>query len=354
MTTHGFELLKEQAIPELNTTARLYRDVRTGAQLLSMENSDENKVFGATFLTPPRASNGIAHILEHAVLCGSRKYPVKEPFVELIKGSLHTFLNAMTFADKTCYPCASQNLQDFYNLVDVYLDAVFYPRLTRQTLQQEGWHYEVEAPDQPIVFKGVVFNEMKGNYSSPDSLIREYSQQSLFPDSIYGLDSGGDPKAIPDLTYEQFKAFHETYYHPANALFWFYGDDNPEERLRIVQDYIKDFKPLAIDRSIALQQRFSAPKRLTYHYAAGQDAQKNYVTLNWLLTENPDAETRFALAILDYILTGTPASPLRKALIDSGLGEDLTGAGLEDGILQLYFSTGLKGVKAENVTAATR
>src|SRR5215471_6382597 len=167
--SNGFELLREQALIEFNSTARLYRHTKTGAELLSLVNDDENKVFGVIFRTPPRDSTGVAHILEHAVLCGSRKYPVKEPFVELMKGSLNTFLNAMTFPDKTCYPVASQNLTDFYNLIDVYLDAVFHPRLTRQVLQQEGWHYEMDEEESQLTYKGVVFNEMKGNYSSPDS-----------------------------------------------------------------------------------------------------------------------------------------------------------------------------------------
>src|SRR5215470_15245290 len=188
----GFMLVREQPLPELNSAARFYRHAKTGAELLSIVNDDENKVFGITFRTPPSDSTGVAHILEHSVLCGSRKYPVKEPFVELLKGSLNTFLNAMTYPDKTCYPVASQNLQDFYNLIDVYLDAVFHPRITPHILQQEGWHYELETVDAPLIYKGVVFNEMKGNYSSPDGVLRDWSQRSLFPDTIYGVDSGGD------------------------------------------------------------------------------------------------------------------------------------------------------------------
>src|SRR5690349_15922409 len=186
-TTHGFELLREQVITELNSTARLYRHVKTGAELLSLLNDDENKVFGISFRTPPSDSTGVAHILEHSVLCGSRKYPVKEPFVELIKGSLQTFVNAFTFPDKTCYPVASQNTQDFYNLIDVYLDAVFYPNITPQTLDQEGWHYELDSVDGALAYKGVVYNEMKGAYSSPDSVLSEQSQQSLYPDITYGV-----------------------------------------------------------------------------------------------------------------------------------------------------------------------
>src|SRR5262245_60460353 len=201
---HGFELTDERALPEANSAAFIYRHVKTGAGLLSLVNDDENKVFGVAFRTPPPDSTGLPHILEHSVLCGSRKYPVKDPFIQLAKGSLNTFLNAMTYADKTVYPTASQNLQDFYNLVDVYLDAVFHPRITPEVLKQEGWHYELDAPEAPITYKGVVFNEMKGIYSSPDALLSNLSMESLFPDNEYGFNSGGDPRHIPDLTFAAF------------------------------------------------------------------------------------------------------------------------------------------------------
>ncbi|MCI0691852.1 insulinase family protein [candidate division KSB1 bacterium] len=343
---HGFELIRQQEIPELKTTASLFRHLKTGAELLSLENDDENKVFGITFRTPPQDSTGVAHIMEHSVLCGSRKYPVKEPFVELIKGSLNTFLNAFTYPDKTCYPVASTNLQDFYNLIDVYLDAVFYPRLTPFTLQQEGWHYEIETLDDPLAFKGVVFNEMKGAYSSPDRVLGEHSQQSIFPDNTYGVESGGHPKHIPDLTFEQFMAFHRTYYHPSNAYIFFYGDDKPDERLRMVDEYLKQFEPAKIVSEISLQPRFEQPRRFTHRYAAGEEAdlsKKGMVTVNWLLTETTDREINLAMKALAHILVGTTASPLHKALIDSGLGEDVTG-GLESELRQMYFSTGLKGI----------
>lgn len=343
---HGFELVREQDIPEINTRARIFRHVRTGAELISMENDDTNKVFGITFATPPEDSTGLPHILEHSVLCGSRKYPVKDPFIQLAKGSLNTFLNAMTFSDKTTYPVASQNLQDFYNLVDVYLDAVFYPRITPDVLEQEGWHYELESADATLEFKGVVFNEMKGAYSSPDNLLGRETEQSLFPDTVYGVDSGGDPSAIPDLTYEQFKAFHETYYHPSNAKIWFYGDDDPEERLRLIDDFIGEFDRQEIDPQIPLQPRWDAPRSLKRGYAAEEsdDGKKGMMTVNWLLTENTDPELSLGLGILEHILLGTPASPLRKALIDSGLGEDLTGGGIDRYVREMYFSTGLKGI----------
>ncbi len=352
--TYGFDLVRERKVAEINSTARLYRHVKTGAELLSLLNSDENKVFGVSFATPPEDSTGVAHILEHSVLCGSRKYPIKEPFVELMKSSLNTFLNAMTFPDKTCYPVASQNVQDFYNLIDVYLDAVFFPRLTQQIFEQEGWHYEVESSDGPLVYKGVVFNEMKGNYSSPDSMLHELSQQSLYPDVTYGLDSGGDPKHIPNLTYEQLRAFHRRHYHPSNAKLFFYGDDDPEERLRLLDTRLEEFSRIDADFTVGLQRRFSEPKRLMRSYAAGSaDAQprpkaetprETMVSVNWMLDEVADVETGLAFNILEHILIGTPAAPLYKALIDSGLGEGLAGGGLDDSLRQPMFSIGLKGI----------
>jgi len=344
---HGFESLWVREVPELKARAERFRHVGTGTDLLSLTNEDENKVFGITFRTPPADSTGIAHILEHSVLCGSRKYPVKEPFVELLKGSLKTFLNAMTYPDKTCYPVASQNVKDFYNLIDVYLDAVLYPRLTPFVFQQEGWHYELDKPADPLNYKGVVFNEMKGAYSSPDSLLAEYSQQSLFPGNPYGLDSGGDPKEIPKLTFEQFKAFHEKYYHPSNARVFFYGNDDPEERLRLVNEYLKDFRHLAVDSAIPLQPRFQEPRRVTRAFPAGEDSLKAMFTLNWLLDETFRIEQNLGFHMLEYMLLGMPGSPLRKALIDSKLGEDLAGVGLGSELRQMYFSTGLKGISAQ-------
>ncbi len=351
---HGFQLQREQSIRELKTHARFYRHAKTGAELLSLSNEDENKVFGITFRTPPSDSTGIAHILEHSVLCGSRKYPVKEPFVELLKGSLQTFLNAFTYPDKTCYPVASQNLQDFYNLIDVYLDAVFYPRLTPFVFQQEGWHYELENPDGPLSYKGVVFNEMKGAYSSPDNVLSEKSLQSLFPDNTYGFDSGGNPKHIPDLTFEQFLTFHRKYYHPSNARIYFYGDDNHEERLRLVNSYLMDFDAIEIDSAIRMQASFEKSRRFVHSFMVGKEETtpaKGMITLNWLMSETMDPKTNFSLRMLEYILLGMPASPLRKALIDSGLGEDIAGEGLGSELRQIYFSTGLKGIEIENSEA---
>jgi presequence protease len=340
----GFELIGEQELPEANSRARRYRHVKTGADLLSLINDDENKVFGVAFRTPPPDSTGLPHILEHSVLCGSRKYPVKDPFIQLAKGSLNTFLNAMTYPDKTVYPTASQNLQDFYNLVDVYLDAVFHPRIGPEVLMQEGWHYEIEAPDAPMTYKGVVFNEMKGAYSSPDALLYKLSQESLFPDNEYGVDSGGDPKHIPELTYANFKAFHERYYHPSNARLYFYGNDDPAERLRLLDRYLSEFARTEIDAPVALQSRFRAPKRLTETFPADEDDAKALISVNWVLTEVGDVEQDLALALLNHILSGTPASPLRKALMDSGLGEEASGS-FEDGSRQTFMMVGVRGIE---------
>ncbi|MCU0820972.1 MAG: insulinase family protein, partial [Spirochaetes bacterium] len=350
----AFELIKWQKIKETKTDARFYRHKKTGAELLSMINDDENKVFGITFRTPPKDSTGVAHILEHSVLCGSRKYPVKEPFVELLKGSLQTFLNAFTYPDKTCYPVASQNLQDFYNLVDVYLDAVFYPRLTPQVYHQEGWHYEFDDSNQSLSYKGVVYNEMKGVYSSPSSLLMSLSGRSLFPDNTYGIDSGGDPERIPELTYEALVDFHRKYYHPSNSRIYFYGNDNPEKRLSVINEYLKSYERIEVDSDIKLQNKFQVPVSLEFPFASPEEEKsepKGMMTMNWLLPETADAELNFAFHIIEYILIGMPASPLRKAMIDSGLGEGMAGVGLEAELRQMYFSTGLKGIDIKKVKA---
>jgi Zn-dependent M16 (insulinase) family peptidase len=350
MNSHGFVLLREEHIDELNSDAQIWRHEKTGAELLSLSNDDENKVFGVSFRTPPADSTGVPHIMEHSVLGGSRKYRVKEPFVELIKGSLYTFVNAFTAPDRTLYPVASTNTQDFYNLIDVYLDAVFHPLITPHHLQQEGWHYELEDIDDPLVYKGVVFNEMKGAYSSPDNVLYRYGQQTLFPDTPYGVDSGGDPEVIPDLTYEQFKAFHDTYYHPSNARIFFYGDDDLEERLRILDGYLREFERLEVDSGVALQRPFAEPKAVVFPYSVeeGQDAAKAMIDINWGLPETADVELVWGLNVLSYALVGTQASPLRKALIDSGLGEDLTGSGLSTSLRQMTFGVGMKGVRKED------
>lgn len=344
MQSHGFDLVFERTVHELNSRIRLWRHGATGAQLLSCCNADENKVFGVTFRTPPADSTGVAHILEHSVLCGSEKYPVKEPFVELLKGSLQTFLNAFTYPDKTCYPVASANLQDFRNLVDVYLDAVFFPRITEEIFRQEGWHIEADAPEGPFAYKGVVYNEMKGVYSSPESILSEQSQQALFPDITYGLDSGGNPERIPDLTYEQFSHFHATYYHPSNGRFFFWGDDPEEDRLASLAAVLARFARIEVDSAVPLQPRSDTPRMLETPFAASEGDDRGMVTMNWLLCETADVERNFAFEMLEHILLGLPGSPLRRALIESGLGEDVAGVGLESDLRQMYFSVGLRGI----------
>lgn len=347
-TTHGFELVRDEQIDELKTRARLYRHMKTGAELLSLENDDENKCFGVTFRTPPSDSTGIAHILEHVVLAGSRNYPAKDPFFTLVKSSVYTFLNAMTYPDKTTYPVASTNAQDFYNLVDVYLDAVFFPLIKAETLKQEGWHYELESANGEMTFKGVVYNEMKGAYSSPEGLLYRYSQRSLFPDTTYGQDSGGDPTVIPDLTYEQFRHFHQTLYHPSNARLFFYGDDPADERLRRLDAVLSQFDRIEPSSQIGLQSAFDAPRSYEHVYSSDDDSgRKAFVTINWMLGEERDIKTTLALDILSYILLGNAGAPLRKALIDSGLGEDVIGGGFNDGLRQHTFSVGMKGMAAE-------
>uniref|UniRef100_A0A7S3VL18 Peptidase M16C associated domain-containing protein n=1 Tax=Dunaliella tertiolecta TaxID=3047 RepID=A0A7S3VL18_DUNTE len=356
---HGFELQRQQWIKEYDSHMLIYKHKKTGAEVISVVNDDENKTFGVVFRTPVDNSYGIPHILEHSVLCGSRKYPIKEPFVELMKGSLNTFLNAFTYPDRTCYPVASTNKQDFYNLVDVYLDAVFHPRCINdpKVFEQEGWHYELDSPQDELSFKGVVFNEMKGVYSSPDSVFYRAVQQALFPHNTYSHDSGGDPTQIPALTFDHFQDFHSKYYHPSNARFWFHGDDDPVERLRILAEYLDEFERKEVSSSVATQPLLPEPRRVTEYYAAGEEAAESgagekgqaYVAVNWVMEDKEiDVETELALGFLDYLMLGTNASPLRKALNDSGLGSALLGGGMDDELKQPIFSLGLKGMDAAN------
>jgi len=347
----SFILIKEQQIPEINSLVQLYEHKRTGARLLSVINDDENKVFSINFRTTPKDSTGVAHILEHSVLNGSEKYPVKEPFVELLKGSLATFVNAFTFPDKTCYPVASQNEKDFYNLIDVYIDAVFHPLISEKTLMQEGWHYEISDIKEPLTYKGVVFNEMKGAYSSPENYLAKVIIESMFPKHTYGVDSGGDPAQITNLTYENFRAFWETYYHPSNAFIFFCGNDDPDQRLKLMEGYLKPFKRKKVKSTVPLAKPFKKPKKLEYAYSVseGEDLdKKHYLTVNWKLPDTSDPVLSLSFQILAHALIGTPASPLKKALTDSGLGEDLAGIGLESDLREMIFSTGLKGTRARH------
>ncbi len=358
---HGFKLIKEENIQEVGGKVKLFKHIKTGAELLSISNDDTNKCFGVNFRTPPKNSTGVAHILEHSVLCGSEKFPTKEPFVELLKSSLQTFLNAMTYPDKTCYPVASTNTQDLYNLMDVYMDAVFFPRVRtaegRDILAQEGWHIdttpEADGTKGKWQIKGVVYNEMKGVYSSPDSILAEQSQHAVFPDTLYSLDSGGNPQNIVDLSYEEFEEFHKLYYHPTNARFFFWGDDDEEIRLKKVNEVISRFDAIEINSEIPLQPRIDSARKVEFPFeASNQDdeesaseALRGHATLNWLLTETYDVEKNILFNMLDHILTALPGSPLRKALIDSGLGEDITGH-LEEDLIQMYYSIGLRSIEA--------
>ncbi len=362
ISTHGFKLIKEEKLSEVNGIVKLFKHEKTGAELLSVCNDDVNKCFGVNFRTPPKNSTGVAHILEHSVLCGSQKYPTKEPFVELLKSSLQTFLNAMTYPDKTCYPVASTNTQDLYNLMDVYMDAVFFPRVRtsegKDILAQEGWHIDtsegksLEDTDK-WQFKGVVYNEMKGVYSSPDSLLAEQSQQAVFPDNLYSLDSGGAPEHIIELSFEEFEEFHKLYYHPSNARFFFWGDDDEEIRLKKVNDVISSFEKIELNSSIPLQERLSTARKIEVPFEvadsddddqSNDEAQKGHATVNWLLCESYDVEKNLLFCMLDHILTELPGSALRKTLIDSGLGEDITGH-LEGDLRQMYFSIGLRSLE---------
>ena len=235
-----YELIKEKYIEEVASNVKLLKHIKSGARILLFENNDENKVFSVGFRTPPTDDTGVPHILEHSTLCGSKKFPVKDPFIELLKGSLNTFLNAMTYPDKTVYPVASCNDKDFANLMEVYMDAVFYPNvyLHEEIFKQEGWHYELENVDADIIYNGVVYNEMKCAFSSPEQVVMRESRHALFPDTTYGVESGGDPEFIPNLTYEAFKNFHHRFYSPANSYIIMYGNMNMEEKLNQYQ-YLK-------------------------------------------------------------------------------------------------------------------
>ncbi|MBU3158914.1 insulinase family protein [Clostridium frigoris] len=347
-TYHGFKLIEEKNIEELNSVTRLFEHLKSGARLFHIENDDDNKVFSIGFRTPPKNNNGLPHILEHSVLCGSRKFPTKEPFVELIKGSLNTFLNAMTFSDKTIYPLASKNEKDFVNLMDVYLDAVFYPNLYSQPeiLMQEGWHYELENKEDKLTYKGVVYNEMKGAFSSPEGSLMRKIQESLFPDTSYGVESGGDPEFIPDLTQKEFTEFHKKYYHPSNSYIFLYGDGDIDEQLQFINDkYLKEFDRIQIDSEILLQKPFSKMKEVKMDYPISSDDDekgKTFLSLNFVSGDNvTQPEMHLALEILEYLLLESAAAPLKKALVDAEIGKDVFGS-FDNSILQPVFSIVVK------------
>lgn len=344
----AYEVLKEEELQDIHSKGWLLRHKKTGARVMLIENSDENKVFNIAFRTPPKNSTGVAHILEHSVLCGSREFPLKDPFVELVKGSLNTFLNAMTYPDKTCYPIASCNDRDFQNLMHVYLDAVFYPNIYKkeEIFRQEGWNYHLEKKEGPLKYNGVVYNEMKGAFSSPDDVLEREIMNSLFPDTTYGCESGGDPVNIPDLSYEEFLDFHRQYYHPSNSFIYLYGNMDMEEKLEFIDShYLSAFDSLAIDSQIRDQETFAQIKDIQKNYPVSEDEgeeDNTYLSYNMVVGEAADINLSLAFEVLDYALLSAPGAPLKQALLDAKIGKDIYGS-FEDGIKQTYFSIVAKG-----------
>ncbi|MBO5469429.1 MAG: insulinase family protein [Lachnospiraceae bacterium] len=349
----NYTVIKEEMIKELNGTAYLLQHDKTKARVLVVRNEDNNKVFNIGFRTPPTDDTGVPHITEHSVLCGSRKFPVKDPFVELAKGSLNTFLNAMTYPDKTVYPVASVNEKDFHNLMDVYLDAVFYPNTYHndKILKQEGWHYHIEKEDDPITYNGVVYNEMKGAYSSAEQQLMQAIQKSLLPDTTYGCDSGGDPKVIPELTYEAFLDFHRKFYHPSNSYIYLYGDVDVEKELAFIdEEYLSAFDYLEVDSRINPQPAFDQAKEITVTYPladAEEEEENTYLSYNVVVGDSLDRTLNLAFMMLDYALIDVPGAPIKKALVDAGISNDVFSS-YDDGILQPVYSIVAKGCRQED------
>ena len=338
-----YELISKQNIDDLKSVGYLLKHKRSGARVVVMENDDDNKVFYIGFRTTPKDSTGVMHILEHSVLCGSRDFPVKDPFVELVKGSLNTFLNAMTYPDKTVYPVASTNDKDFQNLMHVYLDAVFYPNILKNdlTFKQEGWHYEMNDEDDDITINGVVYNEMKGAFSSPDDVLEREIFNSLFPDTTYGNESGGAPKAIPELTYEAFIDTYKKYYHPSNSYIYLYGDMDFEEKLAFIDEkYLSSFDEIKVDSEVEVQKSFDKPVEVkkSFSITASEPAKENtYLSYNAVFSNSLDPEEYIALQIIDYALCSAPGAVLKQALLDKGIAKDAYSF-YENGIKQPYFS----------------
>lgn len=339
----AYEIKEQKELPDLGSEGALLFHKKSGAKIVLIKNDDPNKVFYIGFRTTPDNSTGVAHIMEHTVLCGSRKYPIKDPFVELVKGSLNTFLNAMTYPDKTVYPVASCNDTDFKNLMDVYLDAVFYPNISKEKkiFMQEGWHYELKEPDGELSINGVVYNEMKGAFSSPDSVMDRAVLNTLFPDNTYAWESGGDPENIPDLTYEEYLKFHELYYHPSNSYLYLYGDMDMEERLEFLDKaYLSHFDYQEVDSEIRLQKPFTQPTEEVKEYSITTDESEEnhtYLSYNAVVGNVLDKEKYIAFQILDYALCSAPGAPVKQALIDKGIGTEVYSI-FDNGIYQPYFS----------------
>ncbi len=339
----AYEVLEQRPMKDLNSEGIILRHKKSGARIAVISNDDDNKVFYIGFRTPPENSTGVAHIIEHTVLCGSEKYPVKDPFVELVKGSLNTFLNAMTYPEKTIYPIASCNEKDFQNLMSVYMDAVFHPNIYKyqEIFKQEGWHYELEDKDAPITINGVVYNEMKGAFSSPDDVLSRQIMTSLFPDTTYANVSGGDPVHIPELTYEEYLNFHRRYYHPCNSYIYLYGDMDVAEKLMWMdENYLSHYDAIELNSEIKLQKPFEKPVEIVCKYPISStepEDNNTYISYNVVVETALDEKLYLAFDILDYALVSAPGAPLKQALIDAGIGSEITG-GYDSGTLQPTFS----------------
>lgn len=349
----GFKIKQNQFIQEVNSDVYLMVNEKSGAKLLYLDTTDDNKVFSIGFRTPPDNSKGTPHILEHSTLCGSRKFPLKEPFVELVKGSLNTFLNAMTWPDKTMYPVASRNAVDFHNLMDVYLDAVFYPNCIDdpQILMQEGWHYELEDKDSELTYNGVVYNEMKGALSSGDAIMENFAMEKLFPDTTYGVESGGDPEVIPALSYKEFVEFYKKFYHPSNSYIFLYGDMDIEKTLNFIDsEYLSNFNEKKIDSQIKTQVPFKKREVINRKYGISESESTDKKAIHALYTAfNDHMSTLDSLAfeVLNYVLIEIEGAPLKKAVLDAELGSELSGS-YTDGYKQPVWTIQLSGTDVNN------
>ena len=354
----GFRLVEERHVPEADSIGRIFVHEKTGARLLHLENNDSNKVFGVGFRTPSMNSTGVAHIIEHSVLNGSKKYRTKEPFMDLARTSLSTFLNAMTFSDKTIYPVGSQNDKDFDNLMDVYLDAVFNPAIydCKEIFLQEGWHYHIEKPEDPITYRGVVYNEMRGALSSADSQVGDQILEALYPDTIYGCESGGNPYDIPSLTYENFLDFHRTLYHPSNSYMFIYGDGDIEHFLSHINDnYLSHYDAADIDSRIDWQEAFGAPKHAETHYSVAPDAEtegKDILSYAVSMGTRKKPEDIFVQEVLSEVLVNAQSGVIKNALLQAGIGEDVSDFS-NDGI-QIPFGVVAKDADAAQMDAFVR
>lgn len=328
---HGFRVKRMEHVSEVNADAYVMEHEQSGARLLYLDSEDDNKVFFIGFRTTPDNSKGTPHIMEHSTLCGSRKFPLKEPFVELVKGSLNTFLNAITWPDKTVYPVASRNDRDFHNLMDVYLDAVFYPNCIKdkQILMQEGWHYELENKNGPLTYNGVVYNEMKGALSSPEAIMEDKAMNALFPKTTYSVESGGDPEVIPSLSFKEFREFHRKFYHPSNSYIFLYGNMDIEENLKFINDeYLSHFTAKSVDSAVRTQPAFNERKVVTGEFGVTENESLEKKTIHALYTATTDHMSQaeiMAFKVLDYVLIEMDGAPLKKAIIDAGIGSDVSG-----------------------------